>query len=113
MRPKAKYAVIHRHRDEYPVSVMCKFFGVSRSGYYVFDEADRQSRTRVPALARKIGECQDKDRQNIRLQTDLEVAERSKYREEPENCAESYEKVWFVIRDPPPKEVGQPRPAGT
>ena len=36
MRPKAKYAVIHRHKEDYPVSVMCKFFGVSRSGYYDF-----------------------------------------------------------------------------
>jgi hypothetical protein len=36
VRPKAKYAVIFRHREEYPVSVMCKFFGVSRSGYYDF-----------------------------------------------------------------------------
>ena len=34
MRPKAKYAVIYRHREKYPVSVMCRFFGVSRSGYY-------------------------------------------------------------------------------
>ena len=34
MRPKAKYAVIYRHREKYPISVMCKFFGVSRSGYY-------------------------------------------------------------------------------
>ena len=36
MRPRAKYAVIYRHRDEYPVSVMCRFFEVSRSGYYDF-----------------------------------------------------------------------------
>ena len=36
MRPRAKYAVIYRHREEYPVSVMCRFFGVSRSGYYDF-----------------------------------------------------------------------------
>lgn len=36
MRPKAKYAVIHRHQKEYPISVMCRFFGVSRSGYYAF-----------------------------------------------------------------------------
>jgi len=34
VRPKAKYAVIYRHREKYPISVMCKFFGVSRSGYY-------------------------------------------------------------------------------
>ena len=36
MRPKAKYEVIYRHRKEYPVSVMCCFFQVSRSGYYDF-----------------------------------------------------------------------------
>ena len=36
MRPRAKYAVIYRHRKEYSVSVMCRFFQVSRSGYYDF-----------------------------------------------------------------------------
>ena len=36
MRPKLKYEVIYRHRNEYPISVMCKFFAVSRSGYYDF-----------------------------------------------------------------------------
>ena len=36
MRARAKYSVIYRHRNEYPVSVMCAFFDVSRSGYYAF-----------------------------------------------------------------------------
>lgn len=36
MRPKVKYHVIYKHQAEYPVSVMCRFFGVSRSGYYAF-----------------------------------------------------------------------------
>ena len=36
MRARAKYAVIYRHREQYPVLVMCKFFSVSRSGYYSF-----------------------------------------------------------------------------
>ena len=36
MRPRVKYHVIYRHREEYPVSVMCAFFKVSRSGYYDF-----------------------------------------------------------------------------
>ena len=36
MRSKVKYSVIYRHKEEYQVSVMCKFFGVSRSGYYDF-----------------------------------------------------------------------------
>ena len=59
MRPKVKYAVIYRHRDEYPVSVMCKFFGVSRSGYYDF--VKRLSQPAQDAeLARRIQECQDK-----------------------------------------------------
>ena len=36
MRAKVKYHIIYRHKTEYPVAVMCKFFGVSRSGYYAF-----------------------------------------------------------------------------
>lgn len=36
MRPKLKYHVIYLHRVDYPISAMCKFFGVSRSGYYSF-----------------------------------------------------------------------------
>lgn len=36
MRPRFKYEVIYRHRTGYPILVMCDFFGVSRSGYYVF-----------------------------------------------------------------------------
>ena len=59
MRPKVKYAVIHRHREEYPVSVMCQFFGVSRSGYYDF--VKRLDRPEADAdLASKIEECQKK-----------------------------------------------------
>lgn len=34
MRPKFQYQVIYRHRTEYSICVMCRFFGVSRSGYY-------------------------------------------------------------------------------
>ena len=36
MRAKVKYAVIYRHREEYPVLAMCRFFAVSRSGYYSY-----------------------------------------------------------------------------
>ena len=57
MRIKVKYQVIHRHRNEYPVSVMCKFFEVSRSGYYDF--VKRIGQTEHDAeLARQIQECQ-------------------------------------------------------
>jgi hypothetical protein len=58
VRPKTKYAVIHRHREEYPISVMCKFFGVSRSGYYDFIK--RLGRPEKDAdLAKEIQTCQD------------------------------------------------------
>ena len=59
MRPKVKYGVIYRHRDEYPVSIMCKFFEVSRSGYYEF--VNRLGRPeRDAGLADKIRECQNR-----------------------------------------------------
>ncbi|MBR3752507.1 MAG: IS3 family transposase [Ruminiclostridium sp.] len=59
MRPKAKYAVIYRHRSEYPVSVMCQFFGVSRSGYYDFVKRAGQLERDVD-LAKQIELCQSK-----------------------------------------------------
>ena len=36
MKPNFKYAVIHRHRECYPLKQMCQFFEVSRSGYYKY-----------------------------------------------------------------------------
>ena len=59
MRPKAKYAVIYRHRNEYPVSVMCTFFEVSRSGYYDFVKRIGKPEQDV-ALAKEIEECQNR-----------------------------------------------------
>ena len=59
MRPKAKYAIIYRHREAYPVSVMCKFFEVSRSGYYDFVKRLGKPEQDA-ALAQEIEECQHK-----------------------------------------------------
>ena len=51
--------VIYRHKDKYSISEMCRFFKVSRSGYY-----DYIKRMDIPAgdlaLAEKIRECQNK-----------------------------------------------------
>ena len=51
--------VIYRHKNKYSVNEMCRFFEVSRSGYY-----DYVKRMDIPAkdlpLAEKIRECQDK-----------------------------------------------------
>ena len=50
--------VIYRHKDKYSISEMCRFFNVSRSGYY-----DYVKRMDIPAwdlpLAEKIRECQE------------------------------------------------------
>ena len=58
MRTSVKYLVIYRHREKYTISEMCRFFGVSRSGYYDFI-----NRMDIPAkdlpLAEKIRECQE------------------------------------------------------
>ena len=51
--------IIYRHKDKYSISEMCRFFCVSRSGYYSY-----VSRMHIPAkdmpLAELIKECQEK-----------------------------------------------------
>ena len=51
--------VIYRHKEKYSISEMCRFFEVSRSGYYAYVK-----RMDVPAwdlpLAEKIRECQER-----------------------------------------------------
>ena len=51
--------VIFKHKNKYSISEMCRFFEVSRSGYYGY-----VSRMNIPAwdlpLAEKIRECQEK-----------------------------------------------------
>lgn len=57
MRPEVKFRVIYRHKDKYSISEMCRFFDVSRSGYYGFVR-----RMGKPAkdleLSEPIRECQ-------------------------------------------------------
>jgi putative transposase len=57
-----KYAVIDRFFDKYSISAMCRFFEVSRSGYYKW-----RNRDKVSDLDRPIGElirqCQEETRQ--------------------------------------------------
>ena len=59
MRTSVKYLVIYRHKNKYSISEMCRFFEVSRSGYYGYVK-----RMDIPAkdlpLAEKIKECQEK-----------------------------------------------------
>ena len=59
MRTYLKFMAIYKHKEKYSISEMCKFFEVSRSGYY-----DYVKRMDIPSkdlpLANKIKECQDK-----------------------------------------------------
>ena len=74
MRPRAKYAVIYRHRNEYPVSVMCRFFQVSRSGYYDF--VHRMGRPKKDAALAEI------------------IAEQR----ERSFCTYGYRRMWLVLK---------------
>ena len=57
MKPSVKYLIIHHRRTQYPRSLMCEFFKVSRSGYYKFlSRIDKPSRDEP--IAQMIAECQ-------------------------------------------------------
>ncbi len=62
MRTSVKYLVIYRHKEKYAISEMCKFFEVSRSGYYDYvkrmDLPDRDL-----LLAKQIEACQKESKQ--------------------------------------------------
>ena len=59
MRASVKYMVIYRHKDKYSISEMCRFFKVSRSGYYGYVSQMEKPAKDLP-LAEKIRECQEK-----------------------------------------------------
>ncbi len=59
MRAFVKYRVIQRHSNRYPVSVMCGFFNVSRSGYYDFLKRKERPDKDAP-LAEIIAQQQEK-----------------------------------------------------
>jgi len=64
VKAKFKYEVIYAHREEYPVAVMCEFFGVSKSGYYDY--------------VKRIG----------RAEKDTELAEKIKFHQK--RCFQTY-----------------------
>lgn len=96
----------------YPVSVMCKFFEVSRNGYYDFvkrmDEPEKDAE-----VAEKDQGMSDLHGQNLRLQTQLKITDSQKYYAKSENSADNYETAWFVARKSPSQEVGKFCTSGT
>lgn len=57
MNASVKYKVIYHHKDVYSVRSMCRFFEVSRSGYYDFVNRMDVSAKDMP-LAQMIQQCQ-------------------------------------------------------
>ena len=62
MRTQVKYIVIYRHKNKYSISEMCRFFKVSRSGYYDYLQRMDKPAKDLP-LANMIRECQKKTKQ--------------------------------------------------
>lgn len=57
MKAAIKYEVIYCRSKKYPVRIMCKFFGVSRSGYYDYIKR-RRLLPRNTELVELVSECQ-------------------------------------------------------
>ncbi|MGI6403397.1 MAG: IS3 family transposase, partial [Oscillospiraceae bacterium] len=57
MKACVKYNVIYRHQEKYSISEMCRFFEVSRSGYYAYIGRMDKPAKDLP-LAEKIRQCQ-------------------------------------------------------
>lgn len=73
MKASVKYKVIYRHKDSYSISEMCRFFEVSRSGYYDF-----VNRLDTPAkdlpLDQMIQQCQEQCRNTyVMMDEDVQV----------------------------------------
>jgi len=58
VKPTVKYQVIFKYKDKYSISEMCRFFEVSRSGYYAYLKKKDMPDRDLP-LAEKIRECQE------------------------------------------------------
>ncbi len=59
MRPSVKYEVVYCRRGQYPISSMCSFFGISRSGYYDYVKR-REQPAKDLELSKLIAQCQEK-----------------------------------------------------
>lgn len=57
MKPCNKYRIIYHYKDKYTIMVMCKFFKVSRSGYYDWQKGI-DNPDKYECIAKVIRQCQ-------------------------------------------------------
>lgn len=62
MKAAIKFLVIYRHKDKYPISAMCKYFKVSRDGYYCFKKR-MNNPDKDLELSEMIRQCQVETKQ--------------------------------------------------
>jgi len=58
VKPAVKYLAIYKNKDKYSITIMCNFFGVSRSGYYGYINRMNRSDKDEP-MAAIIAYCQE------------------------------------------------------
>ena len=108
MKASVKYRVIYRHKDKYSISEMCRFFDVSRSGYYDFVH-----RMDIPAkdlpLAEKIRECQQETKRTYGYRRVHEWLERNGIHHNPKTILRVMRKynLLSVIRRKKYRNYGQ------
>ena len=62
MKASVKYLTIYNHREKYAIQTMCKFFDVSRSGYYGYVKRMDKPEKHLEVV-KEITECQRSTRQ--------------------------------------------------
>ena len=92
MRPRTKYEVIYLHRKKYPIIWMCRWLGVSRSGYYGY-LTRRTKPDRDEYLAQLIQE-----RRSQRYGRSLGCRRMQKWLEREKGIKRNYKTVWRVMR---------------
>ena len=100
---EAKYTVIYRHRNEYPVSVMCCFFQASRSGYYDF--AHRLGKPEKNAALAEIIAEQREQLSYLWIPQDVAGAEKTGHLPQSQDYPAYYGEIRLACRNPPSQKV--------
>ena len=111
VRARVKYHIIYRHREEYPISVMCAFFAVSRSGYYAFvHRLDRPEKD--AALAETIAQQRERSFRTYGYRRMWLWLRSQNIFRNPKTVLRIMKKYGSAVRNPPPQEMAADGAAG-